>query len=142
MRQGKNARSTGWLALLVAVASAAAVPAHADGTAHALLQRDASSTPGKEILVLTVEYQPGGQSLPHRHNAEVVVYVLEGTVRMQVEGGPMVTLGPGETFYEGPGDVHTVSANASPTAPARILVFMLKDKAAPVTTAVAHGGAP
>jgi len=91
---------------------------------------------GKEIRMLTVEYVPGGASLPHRHNAQVFVYVLEGSVRMQVNGAAPVTLGPGETFYEGPEDIHTVSANASQTKPARILVFMVKDVGAPVSIAI------
>ena len=87
--------------------------------------------------MLTVEYIAAGASLPHRHNAQVFVYVLDGAVRMQIEGAAPVTLGPGETFYEGPDDVHTVSANASQTKPARILVFIIKNKAAPVSTPVA-----
>jgi quercetin dioxygenase-like cupin family protein len=89
----------------------------------------------KEIRLLTVEYPPGGASPPHRHNAQVFVYVLEGAVNMQVEGSPPVTLHAGETFYEGPQDVHVVSANASQTLPARILVFIVKDKKQPVSSA-------
>ncbi len=92
--------------------------------------------------MLTVEYVPGGASLAHRHNAQVFVYVLQGSVRMQVQGAPLVTLGPGDTFYEGPEDIHTVSANASATEPARILVFMVKDKAAPSSTAISPEHAP
>src|SRR5579862_5997098 len=82
-----------------------------------LMQKDLGDVPGMEARVLTVEYLPGGASLPHRHNAQVFVYVLSGTVRMQVQGGPVMTLGPGQTFYEGPDDIHTVSANASRTQP-------------------------
>ena len=78
--------------------------------------------------MLTVEYGPGGPAPSHRHNAQVFVYVLEGSVRMQVEGSPVVTLGPGETFYQSPTDVHTVSANASSTRSARLLVVMIKNK--------------
>jgi len=89
--------------------------------------------------MLTVEYVAGGASLPHRHNAQVFVYVLSGSVRMQVEGSPAVKLGPGQTFYEGPDDIHTVSANASRTKPAMILVFMVKDKDAPASIGVASG---
>ena len=77
----------------------------------------------------TVEYAPGGKSPPHRHHAQVFVYVLEGAVRMQVQGLPAVTLGPGGTFYESPDDVHTISENASQTKPAKFLVVMVKDKA-------------
>jgi quercetin dioxygenase-like cupin family protein len=92
--------------------------------------------------MLTVEYPPGGASSPHRHDAQVFVYVLEGEVTMQVEGSPAVTLQPGQTFYEKPDDVHLVSANASKTAPAKILVFILKDKNAPVSRSAAPKGTP
>lgn len=98
-----------------------------------LIEKDISGVAGKEILMLTVQYVPGGASLPHRHDAQVFVYVLEGALRMQVAGGPLVTLGRGETFYESPSDVHVVSANASKTAPAKLLVFIVKDKGAPVS---------
>jgi quercetin dioxygenase-like cupin family protein len=100
---------------------------------HELLSRDLNGVAGKELRMLTVEYVPGGASLAHRHNAQVFVYVLQGSVRMQVQGSSLVTLGPGDTFYEGPDDIHAVSANASATEPARILVFTVKDKAAPVS---------
>ena len=101
-----------------------------------LMMRDLVNVPGKELLMLTVEYVPGGASLPHRHSAQVFVYVLAGTIRMQVKGSPVATLHPGDTFYEGPDDIHTVSANASRVKPAQILVFMVKDKNAPVSSAV------
>jgi hypothetical protein len=83
--------------------------------------------------MVTVEYAPGGSSAEHRHNAHTFVYVLEGTVVMQVKGGREVTLGPGQTFYESPEDVHTVSKNASDTKPAKFLVFFVKEKGAPPT---------
>jgi quercetin dioxygenase-like cupin family protein len=105
-----------------------------------LLARDMAGVDGKEFRMLTVEYIAGGASMPHRHNAQVFVYVLDGAVRMQIQGSEPVTLGPGEVFYEGPDDIHTVSANASQTKPARILVFIVKDKAAPVSTPVAPKG--
>ena len=105
-------------------------------TAKNLLVRDLAGASGKEVRMLTVDYRPGGASLPHRHNAQVFVYVLAGSVKMQVTGSPVVTLGPGETFYEGPDDVHTVSANASQTEPARILVVMVRDKNTPLSTEV------
>jgi quercetin dioxygenase-like cupin family protein len=104
-----------------------------DATVKELITRAVVGTSGKEVRMLAVEYIPGGASLAHRHNAQVFVYVLEGSVKMQIAGGPLLTLGPGETFYEGPEDIHTVSANASLTKPARILVFMIKDAAAPVS---------
>jgi len=115
-------------------ANAAAPPP--DAVVHRLMTRDLIGAAGKEILLLTVEYVAAGASLPHRHDAQVFVYVLDGAVRMQIEGGAPVTLGPGDTLYEGPNDVHTVSANASRTKPARILVFIVKDKGAPVSSPV------
>ncbi|HEV2199164.1 MAG TPA: cupin domain-containing protein [Bryobacteraceae bacterium] len=87
----------------------------------------------QEGAMTTVEYEPGASSAAHRHNAYVFVYVLEGSVVMQVKGGKEVTLNPGETFYESPGDIHSVSRNASKTNRAKILVFMVKKKGAPVT---------
>lgn len=96
-----------------------------------LLSRDLVSAPGMEAEVLTVTYPPGGASQPHRHDAQVFVYIAEGSVRMQIAGKPAVTLHAGDTFYEGPDDVHLVSANASTTAAAKMLVFMIRDKAKP-----------
>jgi quercetin dioxygenase-like cupin family protein len=86
---------------------------------------------GKEVTMLTVEYPPGGASDPHRHNASTFVYILEGSVVMQVEGGSEVTLAPGDTFYESPTDVHTVSRNASDLKPAKFLVMFIKEQGAP-----------
>ena len=125
-----------WLgaALWPGGANADAAQAPPDAIVKKLMNSDLAGSAGKEVLMVTVEYLAGGASLPHRHNAQVFVYVLEGRVRMQVEGSPTVTLGPGETFYEGPDDVHTVSANASRTKSARILVFIIKDKGAPVSS--------
>jgi quercetin dioxygenase-like cupin family protein len=102
-----------------------------------LIDKVLAGAPDKELLMLTVQYLPGGASLPHRHDAQVFVYVLEGEVLMQVEGSPVMTLRPGQTFYEDPADVHVVSANASKTTPAKILVFMVKNKSAPPTRGVA-----
>jgi len=123
------------LSLPMACAGAAQT---SDAVVKQLMLKDLAGAGGKEILMLTVEYLAGGASLPHRHDAQVFVYVLEGRVRMQVQGSPTVALGPGQTFYEGPEDIHTVSANASKTKPARILVFMVKDKGAPVSRGVAQ----
>jgi quercetin dioxygenase-like cupin family protein len=119
------------LAALVSVALSAGAggAAPSDAVVHPLLTRDLISMPGKEVTMETVIYAPGGKSPPHRHNAQVFVYGLEGSVRMQVQGSPAVTLGPGGTFYEGPDDVHVVSENASQTQPAKFLVVMVKDKA-------------
>jgi len=96
-----------------------------------LLAKDLIGLAGKQGMMLTVEYEPGASSTKHRHDAHVFVYVLEGSVIMQVEGGKAVTLGPGETFYESPKDVHSVSKNASATKPAKFLVFIVKDKDKP-----------
>ena len=83
--------------------------------------------------MVTVEYAPGASSAEHRHNAHTFVYVLQGSLVMRVKGGKEVTLGPGQTFYESPDDIHTVSKNASATKPAKFLVFMVKEKGAPAT---------
>ena len=91
---------------------------------------------GKEGLMITVKYAPGGSSPIHRHNAYAFVYVLEGSIVMQVQGGKQVTLTPGQTFYENPSDVHVVSRNASTTAPAKFLVVLVKEKGAPVVVPV------
>jgi quercetin dioxygenase-like cupin family protein len=82
---------------------------------------------GKEVLMLRVEYPPGGADPIHRHDAHAFVYVLEGSIVMQVRGGPEVTLTPGQTFYEGPDDVHTVGRNASATQPAKFIVVLVKN---------------
>ncbi|MCC6140902.1 MAG: cupin domain-containing protein [Nitrospira sp.] len=87
--------------------------------------------PGKEGAMLTVELAPGASSLPHRHRAHTFVYVLEGSIAMQVEGGPVVTLVAGQTFYESPNDIHAVSKNTSATERAKFVVFFVKDAAAP-----------
>jgi quercetin dioxygenase-like cupin family protein len=92
--------------------------------------------PGKEMLMITVEHAPGGSSPIHRHHAHALVYVLEGSVVMQVKGGQPVTLTPGQTFYEGPDDVHVVDRNASRTQPAKFLVVLIKDKGAPALVPV------
>ena len=84
--------------------------------------------PGKEVLAITVDYAPGAGDPVHRHDAHAFVYVLEGSIVMGVKGGKEVTLKPGETFYEGPEDVHTVGRNASKTQPAKFLVVMVKNK--------------
>ena len=97
-----------------------------------LMSKDLTDIPGKEVLMITVEYAPGGADPIHRHNAHAFIYVLEGSIVMQVKGGKEVTLTPGQTFYEGPDDVHLVGRNASSTKPAKFLVFFVKDKGAPV----------
>jgi quercetin dioxygenase-like cupin family protein len=96
-----------------------------------LMSKDLAADPGKEVLMITVEHVPGGSSAIHRHNAQAFVYVLEGSVVMQLKGGKEVTLTPGQSFYEGPDDVHLVDRNASTTEPAKFLVLLIKNKDAP-----------
>jgi quercetin dioxygenase-like cupin family protein len=97
-----------------------------------LLSKELKESPGKEGLMLVVEYPPGNSDPIHRHNAHGFIYVLEGSVVMQVRGGKQVTLTTGQTFYEGPNDVHVVGLNTSSTKPAKLVVFFVKDKGAPV----------
>jgi len=101
-----------------------------------LMSKDLTGLPGKEGLMITVEYPPGSMDPIHRHNAHAFVYVLEGSIVMQVKGGKEVTLTPGQTFYEGPDDVHLVGRNASSTKPAKFVVFLIKNKGAPVLVPV------
>ena len=101
-----------------------------------LMSKDLKEIPGKELLMITVEHAPGGSSPIHRHNAHAMLYVLEGSVVMQVKGGKEVTLTPGQTFYEGPDDIHVVDRNASKTQPAKFVVFLIKDKGAPALVPV------
>src|SRR5579885_2149445 len=101
-----------------------------------LMSKDLTNLPGKEGLMITVEYPPGSSDPIHRHNAHAFIYVLEGSVVMQVKGGKEVTLTPGQTFYEGPDDVHVVGRKASKTQPAKMLVILVKDKGAPILVPV------
>ena len=103
-----------------------------DAKVTTLMSKPLPDIPGKELLMITVEYPPGSHDPVHRHNAHAFIYVLEGSIVMGVNGGKPVTLMPGQTFYEGPNDIHTVGRNASKTTPAKFLVFLLKDKNAPV----------
>ena len=119
--------------LVGALVSAAGASAAAQDTKVApLLSRDLAGIAGKEGAMLAVEYAPGAVDPIHRHNAHVFVYVLEGSIVMQVQGGAPVTLRPGQTFYEGPDDIHLVGRNASGTEPAKFLAFFVKDKGAPI----------
>jgi len=96
-----------------------------------VLQKDVADVPGREMVMLTVEYPPGTVEHIHRHDAYAFVYVVEGSIVEQVRGGKEVTLTPGQTFYEGPDDVHTVGRNASTTKPAKFVVVLLKKKGVP-----------
>jgi quercetin dioxygenase-like cupin family protein len=97
-----------------------------------IMLKDLSDLPGKEALMITVDYPPGAVESIHRHNAHAFVYVLEGSIIMQVRGGKETTLTPGQTFYEGPTDIHTVGRNASQTKPAKFVVVLVKQKGADV----------
>jgi quercetin dioxygenase-like cupin family protein len=103
-----------------------------DAKVTPLISKDLAECPGKEGLMITVVYPPGASDPIHRHNAYAFLYVLEGSVVMQLKDGKEVTLTPGQTFYEGPNDIHTVGRNASNTKPAKFIVFLVKDKGAPV----------
>lgn len=118
--------------LLIAAAAAPATDDAPEAKVTSLFSKELKDYPGKEGLMITVEYPPGSVDPVHRHNAHAFVYVLEGSIVMQVKGGKEVTLKPGDTFYEGPDDVHTVGRNASKTEPAKFVVVLLKDKDAPV----------
>lgn len=116
---------------LMAQKNAATTPAP-QASVTSLTSKDLPEFAGKEVLMITVDYPPGSVDPIHRHNAHAFVYVLEGSIIMQVKGGKEVTLTPGQTFYEGPEDVHVVGRNASSTKPAKFVVFFIKDKGAPV----------
>jgi quercetin dioxygenase-like cupin family protein len=114
----------------------AAEPASPEAKVTPLMSKDLKDFPGKEGVMITVEYPPGTVDPVHRHNAHGFIYVLQGSIVMQVKGGPEVTLKPGDTFYEGPDDIHTVGRNASTTEPAKFVVFFVKDKGAPILVPV------
>ena len=116
--------------LLVCLLPVAMEPKEAKVTP--LFSKDLTDVPGKEGVMITVEYPPGASDPVHRHYADAFVYVLEGSIVMQVRGGKEVTLTPGQTFFEGPDDVHVVGRNASETKPAKFVVFLVKKKGAPI----------
>ena len=108
-----------------------------EATVTPLLSKDLAECPGKEGVMITVVYPPGSSDPIHRHNAHAFVYGLEGVIVMQLKGEKEITLKPGQTFYEGPNDIHAVGRNASATEPAKFVVFLVKDKGAPVLVPVA-----
>ena len=122
--------------LLLAAGTAGAQQVPPEAHVTPLMTKALADYPGKEAVVITVDYLPGGESPVHRHNAHAFVYVLEGSIVMGLRGGKSVTLTPGQTFYEGPNDIHTVSRNASLTEPARFLVMLLKNRDEPISTPV------
>ena len=107
-----------------------------EATVRLLMSKDLTGDPHKELSMISIEYPPGNIDPVHTHHAQALVYVLEGSIVMQVRGAAPVTLAPGQTFYEGPDDVHIVGRNASQTEPAKFLVFLVKDKGAPVLTPI------
>jgi quercetin dioxygenase-like cupin family protein len=123
-------------AVVVACASLAAPCAHAaeQAVVTPLMTKALPELPGKEVQMITVDYPPGSVDPVHRHDAHAFVYVLEGSIVMQVKGGKEVTLTRGQTFYEGPNDVHVVGRNASKTEPARFVVVFVKKQGAPILT--------
>ena len=126
------------ISLGLALGVFAAMPAVAapEAAATVLLTKDLADMPGKEAVSFIVEFPPGSVDPVHSHDAHAFIYVLEGSIVMGVKGGKEVTLTPGQTFYEGPNDIHTVGRNASKTKPAKFLVTMVKDKGAPLLTLV------
>ncbi len=118
----------GLIGLCMAASAVAAEP----GQVTPLMTKDLKEIAGKEVVLITVDYAPGASDSAHRHNAHTFVYVLEGSVVMQVKDGKQVTLGPGQTFYESPDEIHTVGRNASGTKPAKFIVFFVKDKETPL----------
>jgi quercetin dioxygenase-like cupin family protein len=132
----KISRPMSVLAFLVLAFLMAGTLIAQDAKVTPLMSKDLAEFPGKEGLMITVVYPPGASDPIHRHNAYAFLYVLEGSVVMQLQGGKEITLTPGQTFYEGPNDIHTVGRNASSTKPAKFVVFLVKDKGAPVLVPV------
>lgn len=122
------------LCLSAAICLLGALPAAAAeaATVTPIMKKDLPDYPGKEGLMISVEYEPGGSTPIHKHEADAFVYVIEGSIVMQLKGKEEVTVSPGETFYESPADIHLVSRNASKTKPAKFIVVLLKKKDAPV----------
>ena len=134
---------SGIIGLTVLFVANAAMAQHAashvappDAKVTPLLTKEMKDIPGKEVLMITVDYPPGAADPVHRHDAHSFVYVIEGSIVMGVKGGKEVTLKPGDTFYEGPDDIHTVGRNASKTKPAKFVVTLVKNKGAEFFTPV------
>lgn len=123
------------LFVTLALLTSSAVMAHEGSHDHPdltmLMNKDLADMPGKEVIMLSVDYKPGEVETPHKHEAHCFVYVLEGNIVMAVKGGKEQHLGPGQTFYEGPQDIHSIGRNASKTKPAKFVVLLLKDKSKP-----------
>jgi quercetin dioxygenase-like cupin family protein len=128
-KRSPNIRTTALVAVLLGAAGGRLIAQEAVVTP--LMTKELADMPGKEALMLMVEYPPGSKDAVHRHNAHAFVYVVEGSIVMQLKGGKPVTLTAGQTFYEGPDDVHMVGRNASTTKPAKFVVLLLKKQGAP-----------
>jgi quercetin dioxygenase-like cupin family protein len=133
---GETAMKNTAAALVLSLSLAGSTLVAQDDPVRSLSSKDLAAAPDKEISMITVEYPPGGSTPAHTHHAQALLYVLEGSIVMQVKGKAPVTLTPGQTWYEGPEDVHVVSRNASNSAPAKYLVCLVKDKGAPLLTPV------
>ena len=131
-----NIFSTLTMPLLLVAANASAQQVAPEAHVTPLMAKALADFPGKEAVVFTGEYPPGAVDPVHRHDAHGFIYVLQGSIMMGVRGGKTVTLTPGQTFYEGPKDIHTVGRNASQTEPAKFLVMLLKNHGAPILTPV------
>lgn len=123
-------------ALLLLLGALTTAPAAEPGKVTDLMTKALVNIPGKEVTMITVTYPPGGVDPVHRHNASAFIYVLEGSIIMQMKGEKKVTLHPGQTFYEDPRKVHLVGRNASATKPAKFVVFIVKDKGSPILVPV------
>lgn len=126
-----SARSMLLLAFLITGPLVTTGPLMAQETVTPLISKELAGASGKDVLIYTVDFPPGYSSPVHRHDAQLFLYVLEGSIVTQVKGGKEITLTPGQIFFEDPNDIHTVSRNASSTQPAKFLVFMVKKKGAP-----------
>ena len=133
-KRSPNVRNVALVAVLLCAAGSRLVAQEA--VVKPLMTKELPDLPGKEALMITVDYPPGSKDAPHRHNAHAFVYVLEGSVVMQLKGQKPVTLTAGQTFYEGPDDVHVVGRSASATEPAKIVVLLLKKQGAPALVPV------
>lgn len=127
------------LGSVLAVSGAEAQVGNKAGKVTRLMTKDLPDVSGKEGMIETVDFAPGEVSQPHRHNADLFVYVLEGSIVTQVKGGQPMTVRAGETFYESPTDIHSVSRNASTTQPAKLLVFYVKARGTPPTVLLKDG---
>ena len=124
------------LAAFILSFDAAAQATAPQSSRKVLMTKDLADMAGKEALVYIVEYPPGTNNAPHRHNAHVFLHILEGQLNAQVKGGALTVLNPGDTYYESPDDIHVVSRNPSTTAGAKALIFMLHEKGAPLSTPI------